>query len=312
LLFKQNNNNGYGIKMSESIKSKTIPHFNVTVPKKSAFTIDTPPDIPKLHTLLVMSGKRGGGKGVAITTYVKQLLDLNLMDRVLLLSPTYWSNKTIFEPLGLDEEQDIIEPSKDSVKQVIKIVETEKDEYEEHIRKKKLYQSYKKIIKGNTPFHLLDPEMMMKFLELGFSDGPPQWKYPDDSHPPRIFLIIDDCMGTELMNPKSGLVSLATKHRHLARGLGISMAILMQSYSAIGGCPRVIRENCTLLCLFKCKDDNQIEKIHQEIGADIEIEKFDKLFQYATSKPYGFLTIDFSPKTPEQTFRSGWSEYITI
>jgi len=294
------------------IKSKIIPHFKVIVPKKSAFTIETPPDIPKLHTLMVLSGKRGGGKGIAITAYVKQLLDLNLMDRVILISPTYWSNKLIFEPLNINEETDIIEPTKDAVKQVIKLVAEDALEYEEYLKQKKLYKLYKKTMKGNTPLHLIDPEIMMKFLDLGFFDKAPEWKYEDDSHPPRIFLIVDDSMGTELFNPKSGLLQLCVKHRHVSEGLGISIALLVQSYSAIGGIPRPIRENATILVLFKTKDESQIEKIHQEIGADIDLEKFDQLFKYATDKPYGFLVIDFAPKTPEQTFRSGWSEYITI
>lgn len=294
------------------IKSKTIPHFKVTVPKKSAFTIDTPPDIPKLHTLMILSGKRGGGKGVAITTFVKQLLDLGLMDRTILVSPTYWSNKSIFEPLNINEETDIIEPTKDAIKQVIKIVDSEKEEYTVYLKQKKLYREYKKIMKGNTPVHLLDPETMMKFLDLGFFEKAPEWKYPDDSHPPRIFVIIDDCMGTELMNQKSGLTNLCIKHRHVGEGLGISIAILVQSYSSMQSTPRPVRENCTLLCLFKTKDENQIEKIHQEIGTDINLESFDKLYKYATDKPFGFLLIDFSAKTPEQTFRSGFNEYIYV
>jgi hypothetical protein len=295
-----------------TIKVKKIKNFEPIVPKKSAFTIETPDDIPKLHTLMVLSGKRGGGKGVAITTYVKKLKDLGLIDRVILISPTYWSNKTVFEPLEINEETDILEPTKDAVKKMIELVEEDKEDYENYLKKKKLYQKYKKYMSSDTPLWSIDPEIMMEFLELGFFEGPPEWKYPDDTHPPRIFVIIDDAMGTELFNTKSGLVNLCIKHRHIASGLGVSIALLVQSYCAVGGIPRPIRENCILLALFKCKDENQIEKIHQEIGADIDLEKFDKLFKYATDKPYGFLVIDFSPKSPEKTFRSGWNEYINF
>jgi hypothetical protein len=231
---------------------------------------------------------------------------------VILISPTYWSNKTIFEPLNINEETDIIEPTKDAVKKLVELVEQDKDEYDEHIKKKKLYQKYKKMMASDTPLWSIDPEIMMEFLELGFFEEAPKWKYPDDTHPPRIFVIIDDAMGTELMNPKSGLVNLCIKHRHIAKGLGISLALLVQSYCAVGGIPRPIRENATLLALFKCKDENQIEKIHQEIGADVDLEQFDKMFKYATDKPYGFLVIDFSAKEKSKTFRSGWNEYISM
>jgi hypothetical protein len=245
---------------------KKIKNFETIIPKKSAFTIETPDDITKLNTLMVLSGKRGGGKGVAITTYVEKLMSLGLTDRVILISPTYWSNKTIFEPLNINEETDVIEPTKEAVKKLVELVEQDKDEYDEYIKKKKLYQKYKKMMASDTPLWSIDPEIMMEFLEMGFFEEAPKWKYGDDTHPPRIFVIIDDAMGTELMNPKSGLVNLCIKHRHIAKGLGISLALLVQSYCAIGGIPRPIRENATLLAIFKCKDEKRIITINTTIS----------------------------------------------
>ena len=71
-----------------------------------------------------------------------------------------------------------------------------------------LYEKYKKMMASDTPLWSIEPDTMMEFLELGFFESAPVWKYGDDSHPPRIFVIVDDAMGTELMNPKSGLVNL--------------------------------------------------------------------------------------------------------
>jgi hypothetical protein len=50
----------------------------------------------------------------------------------------------------------------------------------------------------------------------------------------------------------------------------------------------------------------------EEIGADIEVEDFIKLFEYATSIPYGFICIDFAPKSRDKTFRSGWNNYLSL
>ena len=293
------------------LKSKKIKNFDIIVPKKSAFTIETPPDIPKLNTLMVLSGRRGGGKGLAITTFVSKLMDLKLIDRVILISPTYWSNKLVFEPLKINELTDVIEPSKDAIKQVIALVEADCKEYVEYLENKKKYSIFKKMMNDNKlSIHSIDSQLLLEFDSLGFFQEKPVWKYGDDSHFPRIFIIIDDAMGTELMNPKSGLLNLCIKHRHICDGVGVSIALLVQSYCSIGGLPRPIRENCCLLSLFKCKDENQLKKIHEEIGTDVSVESFDKLFKYATAEPYGFLTIDFCAKTPEQTFRKGWNEYI--
>ena len=49
---------------------------------------------------------------------------------------------------------------------------------------------------------------------------------------------------------------------------------------------------------FKLKDQNQLKKIHEEIGSDVDLDRFDKLFEYATSKPYGFLAIDSILRDP--------------
>ena len=67
------------------MKSKKI-NWPIQIPKKSAFAIETPLNVNKLHCMMLLSGKRGGGKSVAVTSYVKKLLDLNLMQRVLLIT----------------------------------------------------------------------------------------------------------------------------------------------------------------------------------------------------------------------------------
>ena len=66
-----------------------------------------------------------------------------------------------------------------------------------------------------------------------------------------------------------------------------------------------------LLCLcYFFVNGRSSKKIHEEIGSDVELDRFDKYFEYATSKPYGFLAIDFNPKSPDQTFRCCFNEYL--
>ena len=55
------------------MKVKKINKFKTQLPSKTAFSIDTEPDFPKLHTLCIASGKRGGGKSVAIANLVKKM-----------------------------------------------------------------------------------------------------------------------------------------------------------------------------------------------------------------------------------------------
>ena len=291
------------------LKKTKISNFGIKPPKKSAFSIDTPKDIPKLHTLMIFSGKRGGGKSVAITNYLRKLLDLNLMDRILLLTPTWHSNKEIYSTLNLNEDTDVIEPSKTSLRDIILMVEAEKAEWDLFLKNKEMYKKFEKEMNGNTPIAQISPEDLMAYHDNQFFNRKPEWKYNKEV-PPRIFLLIDDMLGTPLMLPSSGLTNLCIKHRHIAEGTGISIGMLVQSYCCLGGLNRAIRENSCQLALFKNTDESQIKKIIQEMG-DVEEEKFMKMFEYATSEPFGFLFIDFNSKSPEQAFRKNYDEYLS-
>ena len=72
-----------------TIHRKRIKGFKTIVPPKSAFTIETAEDFPKLHTLCIASGKRGGGKSVAIANFIKRCKDAGYYDRVWCITPTY-------------------------------------------------------------------------------------------------------------------------------------------------------------------------------------------------------------------------------
>ena len=292
--------------MSDITKTK-IKNFKIQPPEKGAFTIETPPDIPKMHCMMMVSGKRGGGKSVSVANFVKKLKDLGLMDRVLLITPTYNSNKQIWDIAQIDE-MDVYEPEVTVLQTIIGVVEAEKEEWEMFLAQKQQYKEFKREIK-RKPITEIDEDLLLEYQDLGFFEGPPIWKYAKEV-PPRLFLIIDDCMGTDLMKPRAKLINFCIKHRHIADGLGISVAMLVQSYCAIGGVPRPIRENTTLLLLFKCKDENQRKKIHEEIGADVDLEKFDAMFNYATQEPFNFLLVDFNAKDKEKQFRKNFDEYL--
>ena len=294
------------VKNKGLVKTK-IRNFGIIPPEKGAFTIETPADIPKMHCMMMVSGKRGGGKSVAVSNFVRKLKDNSLMDRVLLITPTYNSNKQIWDIAEIDE-MDVYEPEITVLKDVINIVEAEKMEWDLFLNQKQQYKEFQRDLK-RKPITEIDEDLLLEYQDLGFFEGPPTWKYKKEV-PPRLFLIIDDCMGTDLFKPRAKLINFCIKHRHIADGLGISVAMLVQSYCAIGGVPRPIRENTTLLLLFKCKDENQRKKIHEEIGADVDLDRFDQMYTYATEEPFSFLTVDFNAKMPDKTFRKQFDEYL--
>jgi len=296
------------------MKTKQIANFSIKPPKKGAFTIDTPEDIPKLHTLMILSARRGGAKTTTITNYIRKLQELKLIDRVLCITPTYYSNKEMWDSIGLHEE-DILEPSATVLKDVIRIVEQERAEWDLYEEKVKKWKMFKKMTENHIPLNRMKPEALVEFMDMGFFDAhadEPQWKY-EKAVPPRLFLTIDDSVGTPLYYPKAGLTDFCLRHRHLGKGLGISVAMLVQSYACVGGIPRPIRENATVLMLGKNNQEGQIEKIYSEcIGNECTKDDFLQAFEYATAEPYSFFLIDFSPKSKAQRFRRNFDTYIEI
>ena len=292
------------------MKVKPINKFKTHLPKASAFTIETDPDFMKLHTLCIASGKRGGGKSVAIANLVKSAKDKGYFDRVYLITPTFASNKSIWEIADIDEE-DVYEPDLGVLAQIKKNVESEKQEWEDFKLRKELYKKYKKDIK-ETPFDKIKSGDIVSYLEQGFFDFSfdDKWKY-GEQRPPRLAVIIDDCMGTDLMTKRTaGLTNLCIRHRHIGDGLGISIFMLVQSYCSRDGIARPIRENCTHLLLFKINDENQIAKVKQECDLPVLDEEWETMCKYSHSKQYNFLFIDFSAKCPTKQFRDGFDNYI--
>ena len=296
------------------MRTKKIANFAIKPPKKSAFTIETPPDIPKLHTLMMISSRRGCGKTTSLTNYIRKLQDLKLIDEVYLITPTYYSNKEMWDTIGITTEN-VLEPTQTVLSEITKRVENERAEWDAYLDKKKKWETFKKMSENHIPLNKLKPELMIEFMDLGFFDAnaeKPQWKYEKEV-PPRLFLAVDDFMGTALCYPRAGLTDFCLRHRHIGKGLGISVAMLVQSYCAVGGVPRPIRENVTVLMLGRNNQEGQIEKIYSEcIGNECSKEEFLKAFEYATAEPYSFFLIDFSPKSKAQRFRKNFDTYIEI
>ena len=286
------------------MRSKFVRGMDIELIHKSGYSPPTPENIPKLHSLMILNGRRNAGKTTAISNYLHILKNNKLIDRIFVITPTYESNKKNWEALGIDRS-DVIEPTKDSIKTILGHIKQESEDWDEYLEKKKKWEQ---IVNTDIPFHLMPLPAQQMLVENGGRE--PEWKYAQE-RPPVLFLVLDDCLGWDIYLPSAGLTKFVQSHRHHHK-IGISVAMLVQTYATKeAGVARPIRENTTLLCLWKVKDQNQLKKIHEEVGNDVSLEKFDQMLEYATNKPFGFLTIDFCPKKPEYAFRANFNEYLS-
>jgi len=264
--------------------------------------------------LQMIVGQRTSGKSFLTSKVLGQAHKEKTFDRIYIITPSFNSNKAYFGKYI--NEEDVFEPTKESIQQVISMVENDRDEWEEYIEKKELYNQFKK--DKNKPIHKILEDNLISYYNYNFWEEPPEWKYSKEE-PPKSCLILDDCLGSPAILQSSGLTKVATLNRHIAplqedfkgrSACGLAVMILSQSYKMAQGISRVLRENLSLLTIFKNKHQKQMESIVEELANVVDDNLFNQAYQYATKDKYGNLTIDFKPKCATLTFRKNLNEII--
>lgn len=155
----------------------------------------------------------------------------------------------------------------------------------------------------------LAPDVLMYANEAGLLEEQAREPVSRYGHKPVLHLVIDDCMGTSLMSagPRSILVSMAIKARHMADGLGLSMYICVQTWSAQGSVPRAIRENATGVVVFSTARKKQVEKMADELTDRRGPQAFLQAYEKATSTEHGFLFVNLVAGTGHKRYNEGWN-----
>ena len=268
--------------------------------------------------LMYVSAVRNSGKSFCVSKMVSQAQKEKTFDRIYMITPTFQSNKSYFGKM-IDED-DVFEPTKDSIQKVIEKVDEDRDEFEDYLRKEKLYKEFIQILKSKREFS--DGEIM-KFEELGFLDDEfdrPKWKYGDNNvRPPQSLLILDDVLSSPALLQSSGITRVSSLNRHVSplqephsgmSACGLAVILISQTYTMPQGVSRTLRENITHLLIFKNKQEKQMSKIREELGSAVDEDKFMTAYNMATKEKYGNLLVDFNPRCPTMTFRKNLNELL--
>ena len=64
--------------------------------------------------------------------------------------------------------------------------------------------------------------------------------------------------------------------------------------------------------MYRTVDLKQLKQIYENFVtyAYVNFEEFMRVYNYAVSKPHGFLFIDTDPKDPSMRLRSGFNEFF--
>jgi hypothetical protein len=234
------------------------------------------------------------------------------LDKLILITPTYQSNKANFKGLPVDEDH-IIDPNDPTaVQQIRDIVDGERDMLDAYYDQLERYNELMKQIKSRRPIEEIDEDLLEEFGER--MEKP---KHYLDGRKPVICAFIDDALGTKIYGNKSGLSNLVILHRHLSvskaleSALGITMIFATQSYkSNVYGISPTIRNNCTSLAVFQTKSDKELQGIAEEVAGFCTKEEFMDVYEQAMTacgcgcKPeHNVLFIDTSPHEGNSHFR---------
>ena len=291
-----------------------VKNMEIKVPKGSAFSCETPPMAPKMHLLAAVVARRGGGKGVITAALIERL---QVVDRLICVSPSASSNKVLLDRFShiLDPEDIFHDVNDEHVHdKVIKKIEEERDQWEEYLAKKNLYDQAMTKIRSTTPLFSISEEHLLQFHE-----GPPKYRgKANASHAACILVWYDDVVGAGCMMGRGArrLANFALMHRHTGQlkaggALGCSLLFNIQSYKTHGGLPKAVRNNLTLLLLGKVTSAKDLQAIYEEMAGEVLEETFYRIYDQATKEKFGFLFLDMHPKDSHPSpYRRGLDTFL--
>jgi hypothetical protein len=297
------------------MKVVDVKNLQIVPPKNESGSYETAPDMPKMHQVCVIVGKRAAGKSVAAVNLIEKLG----FDYSIVVSPTMASNKELFSRLKIEHSfEDADDPS--TIDQIKEIVLNEAKDYERYHHEMKEYKSLMSDIKKGAT---LDDNMLLKYFENN-TNGINDFVMPKhrwNGRKPRIAVLFDDMLGSMMYSKPRKVNGLATYSRHLGGleeggSIGVSLFFLIQSFKCqTGGLNKVIRNQATSMVIFKTKDDQELKDIAESVGGEISKERFLDVYNEAIGDGSGhpFLFIDLHKK-PEQPsmFRRRFDQYILV
>jgi hypothetical protein len=291
------------------LSTKSVKGLQIVPPKETSGAYETSPDMPKMHCVTVIVGKRAAGKSVAAINLIEKMG----YDYTIAVSPTMNSNKELMSRLNIEHTFD----DPDDLTCIDKIKEIVNEEARDLERYKYEMKEYNKLMKDIREGQNISDDLMLKFFDNDFVKPQHRW----NGKKPRIAVIFDDMLGSLIYSRPRKINALSTYSRHLGQlseggSIGVSLFFLIQSFKCqTGGLNRVIRNQCTQLIVFKTKDNKELDDIADSCGGEICKDKFIQVYDYAieTGGDHPFLFIDLHKKPNHPSmFRVNFDKFIIV
>jgi hypothetical protein len=289
------------------MKTSRVKGLEIIPPKSESGLYTTDTFMPKMHQVCIAVGKRASGKSTAIINLIERMK----FDYVIAVSPTMNSNKELMDRLKIEHVfEDVDDPSViDQIKDIVKKEAEDLERYKEEVKR------YNKLMKDLKDGKYLNDDLLLQFFsdEGSFIKPTHTW----NGEKVRIAVIFDDMLGSGIYSRPRKLNGLSTYSRHVGQlkeggAIGLSLFFMIQSFKCqTGGLNKVIRNQCTSMCLFKTKDRQEMKDVAESVSGEISEELFNKVYDTAIREPYDFLLIDLHKKKEHPSmFRRRLDEFI--
>ncbi len=293
------------------MQTARVKNLQIVPPKQESGAYETHPDLPKMHQVCIAVGKRASGKTTAVINLIERLR----FDYVIVVSPTVKSNEEMMRRLKIRPEHILEDPDCPKVIDRIKeIVEKEARDLDRYRAEMERFERLQKSLKDpNAP---LPDELLLSFFDdRQFLKPTHQW----GGRKPRIAVLFDDCMGSQLYSKPRKLNALSTYSRHIGQlkeggSIGVSLFFLIQSFKAqAGGLSKVIRNQCTSMILFRTKDSAELQDVAESVAGEVDRDTFLRVYDHAigdgTGHPFLFIDLHRKPNHASM-FRRRFDEFL--
>lgn len=289
------------------MKTSKVKGLQIIPPAHESGLYTTDTYMPKMHQVCIAVGKRASGKSTAIINLIERMK----FDYCIAVSPTMNSNKELMERLKIEHTfEDVDDPSViDQIKDIVKKEAEDLERYKEEVKR------YNKLMTDLKDGKYMDDDLLLQFFsdEGNFIKPTHRW----NGEKPRIAVIFDDMLGSGIYSRPRKLNGLSTYSRHVGQlkeggAIGVSLFFMIQSFKCqTGGLNKVIRNQCTSMCLFKTKDRQEMKDVAESVSGEISEDIFNRVYDTAIREPYDFLFIDLHPKKEHLSmFRRRLDEFI--
>tara|TARA_B100001996_G_C18590265_1_gene565822 strand:- start:194 stop:1114 length:921 start_codon:yes stop_codon:yes gene_type:complete len=288
-----------------------------------AFTYETPPEHIRLHTAMLAVAKARSGKSFLLTGILSQLKKAGCMDRILVVSDTFDSNRKLMESLNI-RASDVFSPSDpDVVQKIIDVIESERDDL---LRYRTELERYKKLDKHFMNASVWDDYLTPELLSLYNPDTdefeePKHWL---NGRRPVISVFCDDIQSSPVCANKA-FRNLVIKRVHLGAfpdgspPVGCSLFICIQNYTSQGsdGIPKSIRGNVNQVCIWRTGNKKELDLLMTELSGQIPKEKLIRAYNAVMDRDpddkHACLVVDLNPKPHHPSpFRINYTDWLIL